>query len=334
MGHATRCIPIIQALIKAGFEPVLASDGEALLLLEKEFPFLKSYTLPTYKIRYAKSSKNLKFKLLFRIPSVFLAVKKEQKITKKISEKEGLKGIISDNRFGVYSKNIPSVYITHQLNVLSGVTTYITSKIHQKIIRKFTECWIPDVDSELNLSGELGHLKKHNLKLKYLGVLSRFKPIKIPLKYDLLVILSGPEPQRSLLETKLLKELNTYIGSVLFIRGVLNKPFKINASKNIEIIDYLLTEALEKAINTSKLVIARSGYSTIMDLAVLGKKAFLIPTPGQNEQEYLAKKFAKNNIAPFALQKDFKIDNLTNVEDYSGFELSKTEVDLNIFKLF
>ncbi|SNR39672.1 Predicted glycosyl transferase [Lutibacter agarilyticus] len=334
MGHATRCIPIIEALIKAGFEPVLASDGEALLLLQKEFPFLKSYTLPSYNIRYAKSGKNLKFKLFFRIPFVFLAIKKEQKVTAEIIEKEEIKGIISDNRFGVYSSKIPSVYITHQLQVLSGLTTKISTAFHQKIIKKFDECWVPDVANELNLSGKLGHLKDNNFNLKYIGILSRFIFIEKPLKYDLLVLLSGPEPQRTLLEEKLLKELKNYKGSVLFVRGVLNTSIKISAAKHIQIKDYLLSEELEAALNSSKLVIARSGYSTIMDVAVLGKKAFFIPTPGQQEQQYLAKKLSEDKITPFKQQDDFKMQDLKKTENYTGFKIYNSEIDLHSFKLF
>lgn len=268
------------------------------------------------------------------MPSVFLAVKKEQKITAEIIKKEGINGIISDNRFGVYSKNIPTVYITHQLQVLSGLTTKITSATHQKIINKFDECWVPDVANEFNLSGKLSHLKDNNFNLKYVGVLSRFNFVEKPLKYDLLVLLSGPEPQRTLLEAKLLKELKNYKGNVLFVRGLLSTSIKISAAKHIEIKDYLLTEELEEVLNSSKLVIARSGYSTIMDLAVLGKKAFFIPTPGQQEQQYLAKKISEDKIAPFKQQDDFKIEDLKLTENYTGFEIYKTEIDLNRFKLF
>ena len=170
-----------------------------MLLLQKEFPLLKSYTLPSYHIKYTKSSKYLKLKLLLSVPSIISAVKKEEKMVAEIVEKEQLSGIISDNRFGVYRADIPSVYITHQLNVLSGTTTFITSKIHQKIIKKFTECWVPDFNDEQNLSGNLGHLNNTKINIKYIGPLSRFKKQELALKYDLTVLLSGPEPQRTLL---------------------------------------------------------------------------------------------------------------------------------------
>lgn len=334
MGHATRCIPIINALIKADFEPILASDGDALVLLQKEFPFLKYYKLPSYNIKYAKKGKYLKLKLLLAAPSIFLASKKEERIVAQIIVKEQISGIISDNRLGVFSKKIPSVYITHQLKVLSGITTFFTSKIHQKFIQKFDECWVPDIKVKYNLSGELGHLNTNKIKTKHIGVLSRFQPKKETLKYDLLVLLSGPEPQRSLLEIKLLSELKDCQGSILFVRGVLTEKEEISASKNFKIVNYLLSKDLEVAINESDVIISRSGYSTIMDLAVLGKKAFFIPTPGQFEQEYLAERLKKMGIAPFVNQQNFTKENLKEITKYSGFNSIKTEIDLNLFKLF
>jgi uncharacterized protein (TIGR00661 family) len=321
-------------LLKDGFEPILASDGDALLLLQKEFPKLKSYTLPSYNIKYAKSGKNLKFKLLLSVPSIYLAVKKEKKIVSQLVASEGVSGIISDNRFGVFNAKVPSVYITHQLNVLSGNTTILTSKIHQKICSKFNECWVPDTEGVHNFSGKMGHLKSNALNIKYVGVLSRLKPLKTAKKYNILVLLSGPEPQRSILEQILIDEFKNYNGKVLFVRGILNPSTKISVQPNIEIVSFLETEALEIAINQSDFVLARSGYSTIMDLAVLGKKAFFIPTPGQFEQEYLAQRFTKMGIAPFSKQENFKLNKLNEIDNYSGFTASKTTIDLNLFNLF
>ena len=334
MGHATRCIPIINALLKANYEPVLTSDGDALLLLQKEFPFLKSVELPSYNISYPKNGKNLKFKLFLQLPAIILAVIKERKIVAQLIEKEHISGIISDNRFGVFSKKVPSVYMTHQLKVFSGKTTFITSKIHQHFIKKFYECWVPDEEGIPNFSGALGHLKKSRFNLKYIGVLSRFQPKEIEMKYDLLLLLSGPEPQRTLLENKLLKQLQHFKGKILMVRGVLNNTAKINASDNFNIINYLLANELEEAINQSKVVIARSGYSTIMDLAVLGEKAFFIPTPGQFEQEYLAKILQEKLIAPYANQDEFTLAKLAQLDKYSGFKKVYSTVDLKLFKLF
>ena len=333
MGHATRCIPIINALLKANYEPVLASDGDALLLLQKEFPLLQSVELPSYNVSYPKNGKNLKLKLFLQLPHIISAIKKERKIVAQLIDNKNIDGIISDNRFGVYSKKVPSVYMTHQLKVLSGKTTFITSKIHQQFIRKFDECWIPDVEENPNFSGNLGHLKNPGFNLKYLGILSRFQPKEIEIKYDLMLLLSGPEPQRTLLENKLLLELKDFKGRVLMVRGVFSIA-EITAPDNFNIVNYLLANALEDVINQSKVVIARSGYSTIMDLAALGKKAFFIPTPGQFEQEYLAKMLQKNSVAPYAKQDEFTKAKLGDLNKYSGFEKATSTVDLKWFKLF
>lgn len=334
MGHATRCIPIINALLKANYEPVLASDGDALLLLQKEFPLLKSVELPSYNVSYPKNGKHIKFKLLLQLPHIISAIKKEQKTVAQLIDKENIAGIISDNRFGVYSKTVPSVYVTHQLNVLSGKTTFITSKIHQKFIHKFDECWVPDTEGISNFSGYLSHLKKTNFNLKYLGILSRFQLKELEIKYDLLLLLSGPEPQRTLLENKLLNELQDYKGKILMVRGVLKNASEIKAPNNFNIVNYLLANELEEAINKSNLVIARSGYSTIMDLAALGKKAFFIPTPGQFEQEYLAKRLQENSVAPYAKQDEFTAANLGDLAKFFGFTKVDSTVNLDWFKLF
>ncbi|MFO7673892.1 MAG: glycosyltransferase, partial [Lutibacter sp.] len=181
---------------------------------------------------------------------------------------------------------------------------------------------------------ELGHLKKHHLNLKYLGILSRFQPKKLEIKHDLLLLLSGPEPQRTLLEKKLLLELKDFKGKILMVRGVLKSPSEIMASDNFKIVNYLLANELEQAINQSNLVIARSGYSTIMDLAALGKKAFFIPTPGQFEQEYLAKRLQENLVAPYAKQDEFTKAKLSDLTNFSGFRKAQSTVDLKWFKLF
>jgi len=327
LGHAARCIPIINALLDEKFEPILAGDGDSLKLLQKEFPGLKYYELPSYSIQYTKKGKNLKYKLLFDSLKIRKVISKEQRAVDEIIQKENIKGIISDNRFGVRSKKVPSVYITHQINVLSGITTFFTSKIHQKIIAKFDECWIPDYESDPDLAGNLSHVKKSNLNLKYVGPISRFHERNSSLegkardkKYDVMILLSGPEPQRTILEEKLFLELKNYKKEVLLVRGVISKKQKIQKAKNITMVNFMLQNELQNALSESDLIIARSGYSTIMDLDRLKAKAFFIPTPGQFEQEYLAKYLEKQNVAPYALQDDFNIRMLDVVKNYKGFK--------------
>lgn len=331
LGHATRCIPIINALLNHGYEPVLASDGIALSLLEKEFPKLKTLELPSYKIKYAKKRKNFKLKMIWDSPKVLKAMAKEKKEVKRIVKEHQIDGIISDNRLGVHSKKVPCVFITHQLNVLSGNTTWFSSKMHQGIIKKFDSCWVPDVEGKPNLTGKLGHLKKSKLHIKYLGPLSRFVRKERPKKFDLMVLLSGPEPQRGMLAKKLLEELKDFSGQVLFVNGKIEERKKVDLlnykKASITVYNFMKSAALEEAINSSEVVLCRSGYTTVMDLAKLEKKAFFIPTPGQYEQEYLAKRLDKKGLVPYATQEEFTLDDLKRVNSYSGLVNFEREID-------
>ncbi|WP_396155708.1 glycosyltransferase [Flavobacterium sp.] len=326
LGHATRCIPIIRELEKNGFTPILASDGVALQILQKEFPHLQSLTLPSYEIEYSKNGSDFKWKLIKNSPKMIDAIFTEKKMVKKWITEYNLNGIISDNRLGVYSKKVPSVFITHQLNVLSGKTTWISSKLHQYFIKKFTECWIPDIERMPNLTGKLGHLKKNNLNFTYIGPLSRLERKNLPIKYDLMVVLSGPEPQRTLLEEKLKKEVLQFQGNVIFIKGIIEPEQKIEHEGKVTYYNFMISNEIETAFNESTMVLCRSGYTTVMDLAKLGKKAFFIPTPGQFEQEYLAKRFKRNGFAPFAKQENFEIADLKDAKLYQGLPQLKKEI--------
>ena len=318
LGHATRCIPIIKALQENNFIPIIASDGIALELLRKEFPYLQLLQLPSYQIEYAKNGKNFKWKLLQNCPKMIEAVLEEKKTIKKWIKKYDIDGIISDNRLGVFSQKVPSIFITHQLNVMTGSTTWITSKLHQHIIKKYMECWVPDAEETPNLSGDLGHIKKASFKIKYIGPLSRMNKKETPKIYDLMVILSGPEPQRGLLEEKLKKEMLRYDGKVVFVKGIIEKDQKKEQIENVTYFNFMNSRQLEQTFNESEMVLCRSGYTTIMDLSKLGKKAFFIPTPGQYEQEYLAEKLKKEGLVPYTKQDDFRIENLIEIQNYKG----------------
>ncbi|MCB4807021.1 glycosyltransferase [Tamlana sp. 62-3] len=327
LGHATRCIPIINALIHFGFEPIIASDGVALSLLQKEFPELTTLELPSYKVTYAKKGKYFKLKILKNSPKLLKAIKAEKKVINSIIEDYNIDGIISDNRLGVRSKKVPSIFITHQLNVLSGNTTWISTKIHQKIIKKFDVCWVPDTNGSLNLSGKLGHVKSFEIDTKYIGPLSRFKKTEAAIKNDVMVLISGPEPQRTLLEEKLLSEFKNFKGQVVFVKGKMEREQVIETAGNITIYNFMTSSLLEKTINESELVISRSGYTTVMDLAKLSKKAFFIPTPGQFEQEYLAKRLTELGLVPSCKQDDFTLKKLEQMALYKGLKAFNFEVD-------
>lgn len=322
LGHATRCIPIIEAILENGDNPIIASDGEALLLLKKEFPALTFYELPSYNIRYAAPGKSLKWKMVTDTPYLIATIIKEHIALKRLIKLEKLDGVISDNRMGMFSSKIPCVYITHQTTVLSGNTTWFTTKMHRTFIKKFSKLWIPDLDVKNNLTGLLSSDVLHDFKTTYIGPLSRFSNNgTYQKKYDLLVLLSGPEPQRSLLEDQLLLEVKKFKGEVLFIAGLVEPEQQVIKKGNVTYYNYLSTQGLQKALDRSAAVLSRSGYTTIMDLCKLGKKAFFIPTPGQYEQEYLAQRLEKAGVAPFALQDDFNITMLDTLVDYKGFEM-------------
>lgn len=335
LGHATRCIPIIKALQENNYTPIIASDGIALELLRKEFPYLQLLQLPSYQIEYAKNGKNFKWKLLQNCPKMIEAVLEEKRIIKKWIKKYNIDGIISDNRLGVFNQKVPSVFITHQLNVMTGITTWITSKLHQHIIKKYTECWVPDVEGTPNLTGKLGHIKKADFKTKYIGSLSRMHKKDIPKIYDLMVILSGPEPQRGFLEKKLKKEMLHYNGKVVFVKGIIEKDQKKEQIENVTYYNFMNSRQLEQTFNESEIVLCRSGYTSIMDLSILGKKAYFIPTPGQYEQEYLAEKLQNERLVPYAKQDDFRIENLIEIKNYKGLPEFETAFDWKeLFEVF
>ncbi len=336
LGHATRCIPVIKALENHNFEPVVASDGVALSLLKKEFPHLQAVELPAYRIEYAKSGSFFKLKMIAQLPKMIKAVKKENTAVQRLIKEHNIQGVISDNRLGAFTAKVPCVFITHQLNVLTGNTTWFTSAIHRMFIKKYSECWVPDVKTSVNLSGKLGHLEDENsIKVKYIGPLSRLHKKCLPKKYDLMAILSGPEPQRTILESKLEKELPLYNGRVIFVKGLVEKEEKVTVNGNVTSYNFMNSAALEQAFNESETVLCRSGYTTIMDLAQLGKKAFFIPTPGQYEQEYLAHKLKKAGLVPYAKQSNFKISDLEKTDLYKGLKNIGTEVKWkDLFNLF
>ena len=214
-------------------------------------------------------------------------------------------------------------------------TSWLTTKLHFQYISKFNACWVPDVSGVQNLSGVLGHPEKVLDKIKYIGPLSRIEKKSLPIKYDIMVLLSGPEPQRTLLEKKLSKELEKSTKEILFVKGVVESQQEIEKTNSITYYNFMNSEQLNTAFNESEVVVCRSGYTTVMDLAKLEKKAFFIPTPGQYEQEYLAKKFKSEIIAPSCKQEKFKASKLEKIHFYKGFNDYSVETNWNeLFSLF
>lgn len=336
LGHAARCIPIIDALQKNGFEPILAGDGMSLSLLRKEYPSSAFYELPSTSVEYTQKGSLLKYKLLSQAPKLIKTIAQEKARVEEIHRKENLSGIISDNRFGLRSEKVPSVYITHQLKVLSGATSFISTTLHQQLVSKFDQCWVPDYSTN-ELAGDMSKSKDKTGFVKYIGPLSRFERKQMKKKWDLLAVLSGPEPQRSLLEEKLLEKLKLFSGKSLIIRGVIEGKQNSRCIGNMTIVNFMLQNELRDSIESSKLIVSRSGYSTIMDLNALEAKTFFIPTPGQFEQEYLARYFQGRGISDYAEQHSFNVDKLHNGIEHTGFGHKKTpnkDFDKSLFDVF
>lgn len=302
LGHASRSIPIIEFLLSKDIELVIASDGEALLLLQKEFPNLIFESLPSYNVEYAEEAKNFDKTIFFQLNKFGKAIKKENKQTEKIIKKHSITHIISDNRYGVYSENIPSTIICHQIN-LQHKNAFVQkqmNKVHFSILKKFDEIWVPDFENKKAIAKEISSLEFKNKtifsKLKYIGLLSRMKKNTSEINQQFItIILSGPEPQRTILEEKLLKEISSINELFVLVRGTENFEKEIEKTENLNVFSLLKTAEINELINQSKLVICRAGYSSIMDLLKLKKPAILIPTPGQTEQEFLAKHLKNKN---------------------------------------
>lgn len=244
-------------------------------------------------------------------------------VGKKVAE-HGFDAVISDNRYGLYHPDIFSIFITHQLTIKSPLgkwTEKILQKRNYQYINRFTECWIPDrEEQENNLAGKLSHpINKPAIPVYYIGSLSRFKTTDEPVKNNhLLIVLSGPEPQRTILENKIIQEVAYYSSTATIVRGLPGSDSIVPSTSMIKFYNHLPAEQLNREIEKAAYIISRSGYTTVMDVARLKKKSILIPTPGQTEQEYLADYLLKKQFAFCVSQKEFSLaDSLKKAEKFS-----------------
>lgn len=292
VGHATRCIPIIRKLLSEGKEVHIASDGQSLILLKAYFPELVFHELPLLNIRYTQN-----FPLYFKFPIIalklFRGYQQDRKAIQELQLQQQYDAIISDNRYGVFCKGARSYIVTHQFRVLFNKIKpieWLSAIIIKHLLKPFDTCLIPDYEGDNNLAGVISKPSK-GIQYLYTKPLSRF-PIdasNIPLPhYKLLIILSGPEPQRTIFEDLVVELASQSAKSIMLVRGTKEAP-EIEVSKNVRVLDFAGDSMLQSLVHNSSTVIIRAGYSTIMDLNALKKGAILVPTPNQPEQEYLAK---------------------------------------------
>lgn len=314
LGHATRCIPVIRELLAQNAEVWLAGEGAQELLLKEEFPGLPFLALPGYRIQYAKTAKGLVWKMIQQAPKMKQAIRAEHRWLEKAIEEYCFDAVISDNRYGLYHPSITTIFITHQLLIKSSLGRWsekIVQHQNYRYINRFSECWVPDTAGPENLAGELSHPDHMpSIPVKYTGPLSRFSITEIepptPIhEKRLLIILSGPEPQRSLLEEKILAAIHQYPAKVTVVRGLPGSTSSIPSAGLVVVHNHLPAAALQKEFTGADFIISRSGYSTVMDCVALQKKSILIPTPGQTEQEYLGAYLMEKKMALSFTQEEF-----------------------------
>ncbi|MCI0523072.1 MAG: hypothetical protein L0Y37_05385 [Bacteroidales bacterium] len=291
-GHAGRMIPLALELKRRGNEIIFGAEPSLIPLLEKEMPGIKVISLPGLRIRYSGLLPQW-LCILFQIPRIIRVSLHEHRLLKHLAREIQPDIIISDNRFGFFHKNIRSVYITHMLRIpFPGPMRFFEwfgAWLHRGIISRFDLCLIPDYPEEINLSGRLSHGVKMPVNTFYMGPLSRFvqdadsAEALLPGEPYCCLILSGPEPQRSMLAEKVVSSL-----PFTRIRILTGSSLKTRLeSERVEVITSPDSITMRKVITGSSAIIGRSGYTTVMELLSLGRAGVIIPTPGQTEQEYL-----------------------------------------------
>jgi UDP-N-acetylglucosamine transferase subunit ALG13 len=314
LGHATRCIPIIRALLDAGCEVSLAGEGSQESLLKSEFPEMAFHRLTGYRIQYSRKCRLFFWKIAAQIPSILQAIRKEHRWLRRLVRKQSFDAVISDNRFGLSHPRIPSIFITHQLGIQSPGGRFsekILGRWNYRYINRFSECWVPDFAGGPGLAGKLSHPSTYpKIPVRYTGILSRFMGPEENSGEPghLLFILSGPEPQRTAFENRVVNEVSHYPGTATIVRGLPGALSIIPSTGMIKFFNHLPAAELEKEIRRAEWVISRTGYSTVMDLVRMEKKMILVPTPGQTEQEYLAMHLAESYIACTMEQRLFSLD--------------------------
>lgn len=330
LGHAARSIPIIHALQAQGCQVHIASSGAALEFLRREFSGERMFDLPAYNPRYA-TVLPLWLVLSAQLPRLWYIIRKEHDAVEQIIQSHDIHVLISDNRYGCWSKKIPSVFITHQGNIRTPrLVRRAVRMCNEQLIDHFSEVWVPDDPTSL-LSGTLSSFEEYRRppRATWIGLLSGFKRSEEATRYHIAGICSGPEPQRTALEKLLRQEFErTGVRSVL----VCGKPGETEGDKGgqqLDILPFAERSRLQEIYNQSEYIVGRSGYSTILDVYAAGKKAIFIPTPGQTEQCYLAERLMEKGIAFSMPQNKFDLRvALQEAPSYSGFHVFPPPQDL------
>ncbi len=304
----------------------MAGNDAQLSYYEAVFPSVDRLPLKGYNVRYASSGSAFMVKLFRQLPEIYKTVIYEHEWLQKVVKEHAIDAVISDNRYGLYHQEIPSVMMTHQLQPISGfgrIVDNITAKLHRRFIAKFDACWLVD-DEQANIAGILSKPDSLPPNTKYIGLISQVEKTGVANNGSLMVLLSGPEPQRTILSDKLWQQVSSFQGKVTFVEGSNNIEARKDIPDHIEYYTRVSGDKLQQLIEQADLVVCRSGYSTVMDLLKIGKRAILIPTPGQTEQEYLGKLLHKQGL--FYCMSQSSVNVRASLNDASQF---LPNVDLN-----
>lgn len=295
LGHASRCVPLIVRMLEQGHEVVLGGDGESLTLLRKHFPNLSVLPLAPLDLRYSSGSRQVGA-MLRALPRIIRSAWLDHRMLADYLRYEQIDQVISDNRFGLWSSRAQSVYLTHQLTIaLPRPWRWLeplAERCHRHIISRYDECWIPDLPDGKGLAGRLSHPRRLPANARYIGVLSRFagRTFTPDTTYDVVAVLSGLEPQRTLFEQDICRRYERSGSTLLVVRGKMQRPPTVLRHATLTITPWLDDVHLASYLLGAKRIVCRSGYSSVMDMYALGvlHKVEFHPTPGQPEQMYLA----------------------------------------------
>lgn len=311
MGHTTRCIPIMQYLLLRGHSVLFAGNEWQRNYIKESFAGIETIHLDGYNVSYGKTGNGFMLNLAYQMPRLLKTIKQEQSWLANLVQERKIDAVISDNRYGLYHNHIPCVLMTHQLLVQSGfgnIADNILRRVHYKYIEQFGACWVVDVANSPNLSGKLAHPDVLPSNAHYIGLLSQMNEARSKDNEEyLLILLSGPEPQRSILSGLLWQQVVGYPHKVIFVEGSTTAQQPEAIPHNVQWYGQVTKQALEPLLQKASMVISRSGYSTLMDMVVMKKKAIIIATPGQTEQEYLALHLHNQGVYFQAVQKSFNL---------------------------
>jgi UDP:flavonoid glycosyltransferase YjiC (YdhE family) len=339
LGHASRDVPVIRELLRHHHEVTIAAEGNALLLLQREFPTCKTIDLPDYPL--ANNTGRFFFpRFTAHVPTLVKAFSDERKNLRKILTDTRYDLIISDSRPGVYSETIPSIQITHQIHQSFPFYAWpiecIGLYINGRAFRKYGKIIIPDnPPGPLSLAGKLSRTSFTGAANQsyYSGILASIPRVSGIKQIDYLFLISGMEPQRTALEKILLPEIGDLPGKKVVLLGKPSEDRVSDLDDDTTIYSYVSYREKVELMSAAKFIVSRSGYTTMMDLAEIdAKKGLFIPTAGQWEQEYLSAYYKRKGW--FKSVSQFRVrlaEDIDEARDYSGFpDMPKTEENVRM----